>query len=90
MEINTSGLRKAGRAIHPHRLILAEMYRRKIPVVLGSDAHAPEDVAGGFEEAFALLEAIGYRSISYFRKRSRIETDLQAARKLLLPLRNAS
>ncbi len=69
MEINTSGLRRPCREIYPSRRIVELAFELGIPVTLGSDAHRPEEVGAGFDEAAALLASVGYRSIVRYSKR---------------------
>lgn len=38
-------------------------------VTLGSDAHAPQGIGGGFREACALLEEVGFRYTAVYEKR---------------------
>lgn len=83
MEINTSGVNKTVPEMNPGPAILREMAQRKIPVVIGADAHVPERVGDGYEEAMDLLEEAGYEKISYFLERVRHEIDLDVARQSL-------
>ncbi len=76
VELNTSGLRKAVREIYPSRDILALLFDANVPVTLGSDSHAPEEVAHEFGQAVELLEKAGYRKISGFEKRRRFDIPL--------------
>ena len=80
MELNTSGWRKRLRECMPGPRILYEMAQRRIPVTLGADAHQPERVGENFDQALALLDAAGYRHVSYFRNRERFEIPMAAAR----------
>ena len=83
MELNTSGWRKRLQECMPGPRILYELARRRIPVTLGADAHQPERVGENFDQALALLDAAGYRGVSYFRQRERHEVPMAAARKSL-------
>ncbi len=71
VEINTSGLRNPCREIYPSQDLLKMCFDHGVPVTLGSDAHSPEDVAAGFDQAIALLREVGYEEISRFAGRSR-------------------
>jgi histidinol-phosphatase (PHP family) len=84
MELNTSGVNKQLPEMNPSPSILAEMAKRNVPVVIGADAHIPTRVGDGYEEALDLLEAAGYRTISFFLERERQEIDLEAARRSLI------
>jgi histidinol-phosphatase (PHP family) len=83
MEVNTSGTVKALKEIHPMPVMLLEMRKRNIPVVLGSDAHAPERVCADFMPALSALEEAGYEEISYFRDRKRRTIPLFLAKQSL-------
>jgi histidinol-phosphatase (PHP family) len=83
MELNTSGLNKPLPEMNPGRPILAEMVRRGIPVVVGADAHEPQRVAANFEDAFDLLQAVGYTQVNIFLNRQRRALDLETARRSL-------
>ncbi len=71
MELNTSGLNKSYPEMNPGTEMLCLMKELGIPVVVNSDAHAPERVGADFNVAFNLLENIGYTEISYFHNRKR-------------------
>jgi len=93
MELNTSGVNKDVPEMNPGRRILEEIHARKIPVVVGADAHKPERVSDGFERALSLLSDIGFTHVSLFLERRRSEiriTDaLPSLRPLLAPNVNA-
>lgn len=80
MELNSSGIHKAIKEMNPNPMMLAEMNKRGIPVVLGSDAHRPERVAAEFEDAISLLEDAGFSHASFFLNRQRQEVSLVDAR----------
>ncbi len=42
-----------------------------VPVALSSDAHRPEDVGAGYEEALEALDAAGVRELCVFEGRER-------------------
>ena len=71
MELNTSGRNKNVREMNPGREILAEMCARRIPVVIGADAHEPRRVGDHYVEAMHLLREVGYEEISFFLDRKR-------------------
>lgn len=71
MELNTSGVQKALPEINPSPSMLAMMFERGIPVVIGSDAHTPDRVADGYLNAMRTLEEVGYREINQFIDRKR-------------------
>lgn len=79
MELNTSGLQKKLPEMNPGPTILAAMYERGIPVVLGADAHTPERVAADFVPALRMLQDIGYTHVSVFLNRQRHAIAIQTA-----------
>ena len=62
-----------------HQEVLEMMRERKIPVVVGADAHVPQRVGDGFREALELLKQCGYRHVSYFLERTRRELAIDDA-----------
>ena len=40
-------------------------------MVLSSDAHAPEEVAMGYDTSLALVHHVGYREVATFRNHER-------------------
>lgn len=71
MELNTSGLNKSYAEMNPGNEFLGMMAERKIPVVVGSDAHRAQRVGEHFIRALDSLKAVGYKDISYFEWRQR-------------------
>lgn len=71
MELNTSGVNKSLPEMNPGLAMLQHMQKRGIPVVIGADAHRPERVADGYASALRMLQAVGYREVSYFLERKR-------------------
>jgi len=71
IEINTSGLRKPAKEMYPSEQILEIARELRIPLTLGSDAHAPEDVARDFDKAIQLIDYYGDGSIATFDRRDR-------------------
>lgn len=66
MEFNTSGRLKTIAEVFPSCAMLREMAQRKIPIVLGSDAHQPVRVGDHFAEALAILSEAGYHQVIHF------------------------
>jgi histidinol-phosphatase (PHP family) len=85
MELNTSGKHKEIPEMNPFPQMLVEMRRREIPVVIGADAHEPERVGEGFQEALDLLERCGYDCIAFYINRVRTDVPIAAAREGLQP-----
>jgi histidinol-phosphatase (PHP family) len=46
-------------------------YRRSVPIILSSDAHAPGEVGMGYEKSLALVRDVGYREVVIFKDRER-------------------
>jgi histidinol-phosphatase (PHP family) len=69
--VNTAGLRKPIGEIYPARDFLEMFHKRGVPIVLSSDAHAPDQVAMGYETSLALVHDVGYREVATFRNRER-------------------
>ncbi|MFX0071903.1 MAG: histidinol-phosphatase HisJ [Candidatus Hermodarchaeota archaeon] len=76
MEINTGGLRKEVKQQYPSEEIIRIMHDLDIPVLLGSDAHAPQEVAWKFKNIVKMLKEIGYNQIACFSKRKRTFIEL--------------
>jgi histidinol-phosphatase (PHP family) len=71
VELNTSGWRKSIADCYPRAELLACCHHYGVPVTLSSDAHAPSQVASGYDRAINLLRDIGYREIAIFEQRTR-------------------
>lgn len=69
LEVNTAGTNKAPGEMYPGRWMLKEMRMRDIPVVLGSDAHHPEQVGQKFGQALEELAGAGYTQVRFFLER---------------------
>jgi len=76
VEINTSGFRKEVKEQYPSEEIIREMYDLDIPILLGSDAHQPKEIAYKFKETANLLKNIGYNQLVHFEKRKRSYIDI--------------
>jgi histidinol-phosphatase (PHP family) len=76
MEVSTAGLRKEVMEIYPSKTFIEEAFRRKIPILISSDAHAPAEVGYEFDRAVALVQEVGYRELSSFRGRKRVSVPL--------------
>lgn len=70
IEINTSGVRKKSKEIHPSFWILLESKKRYIPITIGSDSHYPEEIDNGLEKAIELAKKAGYDYILKFKSRT--------------------
>ena len=62
-EINTRGIYKGRHAdYYPGRWLIGEMKQLHIPVIVSTDAHAPEDLLRA-EGAYEYLQEIGYKDV---------------------------
>jgi histidinol-phosphatase (PHP family) len=68
VEINGSGLSKAGE-LFPSPRIVEALVERDVPITVGSDAHRASQVGRGFPEAIALLSRLGRTRVVTFRGR---------------------
>jgi histidinol-phosphatase (PHP family) len=71
VDVNAAGLRKPIGEIYPSRRFLEMFYRRGVPIILSSDAHAPEEVAAGYDRSLRLVRSVGYREVVTFKDRER-------------------
>ena len=71
VDVNAAGLRKPIGEVYPSRAFLEMFYRRGVPIILSSDAHAPEEVAAGYGESLALVHDVGYREVVTFKNGER-------------------
>jgi histidinol-phosphatase (PHP family) len=72
LEVSTAGLRKDVREIYPSRQFLEAAHKRRIPIVINSDAHAPGEVAYEFDRAYAFVREVGYTEVMRFEKRKAV------------------
>lgn len=70
IEINTSGLRKPVKEFYPSLELLKIAKESGLALTLGSDAHAPKDVAADFSAAVELAKTAGYTELATFERRS--------------------
>src|ERR671915_2163432 len=71
VDVNSAGLRKPVGEVYPAREFLRMFHKRGVPIVLSSDAHAPEEVAMGYDTSLALVHHVGYREVVTFRNHER-------------------
>jgi histidinol-phosphatase (PHP family) len=71
VEINTAGWHKPVGEQYPSARILQLLAERDVPVLLGSDAHAPEHVGRDFDRAVALARQSGWTVLARYRGRER-------------------
>ena len=71
VDVNAAGLRKPVGEIYPSKKFLEMFHRRGVPIILSSDAHAPDEVAAGYDKSLKLVHDVGYREVSTFENRER-------------------
>lgn len=81
MELNTSGMNKAIPEMNPGPRILVAMRERRIPVVVGADAHEPGRCGDGFLKALGMLEEAGFEKVSFFVERKRRDVGIGEAKR---------
>ena len=64
IEVNTSGQRREVGEAYPSLEVLRQFCAAGVECTVGSDAHAPADIASGVEDAYALMRAAGYRHVT--------------------------
>jgi len=79
IELNTSGLNKTVAEFNPGPRILQEILLRRIPIVLGADAHVPHRVGDGYLTALKLLATLGFTDIHVYQNRLREKIDIGRA-----------
>lgn len=71
LEVNSSGLRKCGE-IFPNEKIMGSAAANELDFTFGSDAHSPEKVGYGYNEACKILKANRVNNLVAFKNRSKI------------------
>jgi histidinol-phosphatase (PHP family) len=71
VEVSTAGLRKPVGEIYPARGFLEMVVEAGCPIALSSDAHRPEDLGHGYDEAAELLAGVGVTELCVFERRQR-------------------
>ena len=69
IEINTNGLRQPAAEIYPAEALLRKAHEAGLAITLASDAHTPERIGQGFEQATDLARRAGYTGFSAFVER---------------------
>ncbi len=72
IELNTAGLDMPAAEVYPSPAILDAARARDIPLVLGSDAHWPEQVGRHFGAAVSLARASGHESLLRLSDRAQV------------------
>jgi histidinol-phosphatase (PHP family) len=71
VDVNAAGLRKPVGEIYPSQRFLEMFHRRGVPIILSSDAHAPEEVGAGYRRSLKLVHDVGYREVATFENHDR-------------------
>jgi histidinol-phosphatase (PHP family) len=71
VEVSTAGLRKPVGEIYPAAGFLEMALEAGADVALSSDAHHPEEVGAGYDQALELLERLGVQELGVFSGRER-------------------
>jgi histidinol-phosphatase (PHP family) len=71
VEVSTAGLRKPVGEIYPARGFLEMVVDAGNPVALSSDAHVPEQIGYGYDQALELLDGLGVADLAVFERRAR-------------------
>ncbi len=71
VDVNAAGLRKPIDEIYPSRDFLEMFHRRGVQIILSSDAHAPNEVAAGYDKSLELVRDVGYREVVTFKNGER-------------------
>lgn len=75
LDYNTAGQRKPVAETYPAPDLVAAAQKRGLTFVLGSDAHAPAEVGLGFEGAYAQLQGLGGKIVTYRQRRRWVMDD---------------
>jgi histidinol-phosphatase (PHP family) len=76
VEISSAGLRKPVGEAYPEGRLLSRIVASGVPVTFSSDAHAPAEVAWGYERTLALAKSAGTTEFVTFEKRRKIPKPL--------------
>lgn len=67
VEINTAGLHKYCAELYPAVPLLRELLKRRIPIVIDSDAHYPQHLSRGWDDAVSLLKELTNNQLIQFK-----------------------
>jgi histidinol-phosphatase (PHP family) len=71
IEVSTAGLRKPANELYPAPAFLEMCLEAGAPVALSSDAHRPDELGAGYEQALELLGDMGVGELCVFERRQR-------------------
>ena len=67
VEVNTRGIyKKRSTSLFPDGLTLQKVKSLNIPIIISSDAHQPDELNMGFEDAELKLAEVGFKEVMYF------------------------
>ena len=72
VEISSAGLRKPVAEAYPEARLLSKLVASGVPVTFSSDAHAPAEVAWGYEKTLPLARAAGARHFVTYERRRKV------------------
>jgi histidinol-phosphatase (PHP family) len=72
VEISSAGLRKPVAEAYPEARVLSKLVAAGVPVTFSSDAHAPAEVAWGYEKTLPLARAAGAAQFVTFERRRKV------------------
>jgi histidinol-phosphatase (PHP family) len=71
IEVSTAGLRKPVGELYPDPAFLEMCLEAGCPVALSSDAHVPDQLGYGYEQALDMLDRLGVDELCVFERRQR-------------------
>ena len=71
VEVSTAGLRKPVGELYPSTAFLEMLVDAGCPIALSSDAHLPDQVGFGYDQALEVLQAVGVSELCVFEGRQR-------------------
>ena len=71
VDVNAAGLRKPVGEVYPSEKFLRMFHRRGVPIILSSDAHAPDQVGMGYETSVKMVREVGYTEVVTFQNGER-------------------
>ncbi len=71
VELSTAGLRKPVGELYPDAAFLEMVLDAGNPIALSSDAHTPDQLGYGYDEARELLDDLGVTELAVFERRER-------------------
>ena len=72
VEVNTAGWYMPVGEVYPEPSILRGCSQRNIPVIITADAHTPANLTRGFDDAYRLIEEIGFTEVASYAGRERV------------------